>query len=184
MAYARPILSLTLYLSLLHSHIYILTLSKHKPGVLVGNEAVPEFTAKTLPPGSAPSDRTFKPNSANTIHPTSETDDNKDPDATTSASDTLGGATSGDVYTGLGKPVQGQSSAELEHNGYPHRKRPETGLVGVAGGVYATDHPVDEGVQPEQRALEKEEGVYAGKRGEKVERAGEDRLEQVRAEGL
>lgn len=145
--------------------------------MLVGNEAVPEFTAKTLPPGSAPSDRTFKPNPANTIPPTAEGDNdnsnnNQDPDATTSASDTLGGATSGDVYTGLGKPVQGQSSAELEHNGYPHRKRPETGLVGVAGGVHATNHPVDEGVQPEQRALEKEEGEYAGKRGEKAGESG------------
>lgn len=117
--------------------------------MLVGNEALPEFTAKTLPPGSAPSDRNFKPHPVNTIPPTSEAADNnnnKDPDAaTTSASDTLTGATSRDVYTGLGKPVQGQSSAELEHNGYHHRKRPETGLVGIAAGeVYATDDPVDE----------------------------------------
>lgn len=159
--------------------MHTLTLPKHKPGVLVGNEAVPEFTAKTLPPGSAPSDRTFKPNSAH-----SEADNDDDPEATTSASDTLVGATSGDVYTGLGRPVQGQSSAELEHNGYHHRKRPETGLVGIASGVHATDHPVDEGEQPGQRALEKEEGVHAGKRGEKVERAAEDRKEQERAEDL
>lgn len=153
--------------------------------MLVGNEVVPEFTAKTVPPGSAPSDRTFKPNSANAIPPASEADNkNKDADARTSASDTLSGATSGDVYTGLGKPVQGQSSAELEHDGYPHRKRPETGLVGIASGVYATDHPVDEGEQPGQRSLEKEEGVHAGKRGEKVERAAEDRKEQGRAEDL
>lgn len=153
--------------------------------MLVGNEFVPEFTAKTLPPGSAPSDRTFKPNFANAISPASEADNNdKDPGATTSASDTLGGATSGDVYAGLGKPVQGQSSAELEHNGYPHRKRPETGLVGVASGVYATDHRVDDGELPGQRALEKEEGVQAGKRGGKVGRAAEDRQEQERAEDL
>lgn len=117
--------------------------------MLVGNEVVPEFTAKTLPPGSAPSDRTFKPNSANAIPPASEVDNIKDPDATSSASDTLGGATSRDVYTGLGKPVQGQSSAELEHNGYPHRKRPETGLAGVPSGVRAADHPADEAEQPE-----------------------------------
>ena len=80
--------------------------------------------------------------------------------------------------------MQGQSSAELEHDGYPHRKRPETGLVGIASGVYATDHPVDEGEQPGQRSLEKEEGVHAGKRGDKVERAAEDRKEQGRAEDL
>lgn len=116
--------------------------------MLVGNEALPKFTAKTLPPGSAPSDRTFRPNYANTIPPTSEAaDNNKDPDdTTTSASDTLVGATSRDVYTGFGKPVQGQSSAELEHNGYPHRKRPETGLVGIAAReLYEADDPVDQG---------------------------------------
>lgn len=155
--------------------------------MLVGNEVVPEFKAKTVPPGSAPSDRTFKPNSANAaIPPASEEADNtsKDPDATTATSDTLGGATSGDVYTGLGRPMQGQTSSELRHDGYPHRKRPETGLVGVASGVYATDHPLDEDVQPGQRALEKEEGVHAGKRGDKFERAAEDRREQVRAEDL
>lgn len=154
--------------------------------MLVGNEGVPEFTAKTVPPGTAPSDRTFKPNSANAIPPGSEADNkNKDADAGTSASDTLTGATSGDVYAGLGKPVQGQSSAELEHDGYPHRKRPETGLVGIPSGVYATDHPVDdEGEQPGQSSLEKEEGVPAGKRGEKVERTAEDRKEQGQAEDL
>ena len=140
--------------------------------MLVGNEALPKFTAKTLPPGSAPSDRTFKPNYANTIPPTSKAaDNNKDPDATTtSASDTLVGATSRDVYTGFGKPVQGQSSAELEHNGYPHRKRPETGLVGVAGRKdYPTDDPVDEGGlnSLKQTSLGEKEGVVTqGKRGE------------------
>lgn len=141
--------------------------------MLVGNEALPKFTAKTLPPGSAPSDRTFRPNYANTIPPTSEAaDNNKDPDdTTTSASETLVGATSRDVYTGFGKPVQGQSSAELEHNGYPHRKRPETGLVGIAAReLYEADGPVDEGggKSLKQKGLgEKEEGVVRrGKREE------------------
>lgn len=35
--------------------------------------------------------------------------------------------------------------------------------MAVASGVYATDHRVDDGELPGQRALEKEEGVQAGK---------------------
>jgi hypothetical protein len=50
----------------------------------------------------------------------------------TSAQDTIGGATSGDVHTGLGKPVQGQTSEEL-HDGSHTR----AGLEGV--GASASD---------------------------------------------
>merc|ERR1711975_48400 len=39
-----------------------LTTKGHAPGVKVGNDAAPEFSAETYPPGTAPSDRTFKPN--------------------------------------------------------------------------------------------------------------------------
>jgi hypothetical protein len=34
--------------------------------------------------------------------------------------------------SGLGKPVQGQSSAELHHDGQSHRKRQREGLAGLA----------------------------------------------------
>ncbi|KAI0037242.1 hypothetical protein K488DRAFT_67133 [Vararia minispora EC-137] len=40
-----------------------------------------------------------------------------------SASETLGGSTSADLHTGLGKPVGGMTSAELHHDGKAHRKR-------------------------------------------------------------
>lgn len=45
------------------------------------------------------------------------------------------GATSQDVYSGIGKPVQGMSSAEMHHGGKPGRKREQLGLVrhGVGG---------------------------------------------------
>lgn len=45
------------------------------------------------------------------------------------------GATSRDVYSGIGKPVQGMSSAEIHHGGKPGRKREQLGLVkhGVGG---------------------------------------------------
>lgn len=47
----------------------------------------------------------------------------------TSAGDTLGGATSKDLYRGMGKPVQGQSSLESHHNGRPGRKRESEGTT-------------------------------------------------------
>ncbi|KAI4168439.1 MAG: hypothetical protein LQ348_007496, partial [Seirophora lacunosa] len=92
----------------------------HKPGVLVGNDTAPEFTAKTLPPGSAPADRTFKPNNISEVPGQADNPDvlrshGKESTQTTAES-TLGGATSGDVHQGLGKPIQGQSSSEL-HGG-------------------------------------------------------------------
>ncbi|KAH8115937.1 hypothetical protein DFH11DRAFT_1876519 [Phellopilus nigrolimitatus] len=51
-----------------------------------------------------------------------------DPYATPpAAEDTLTGATSGDVYDGLGHPGQGQTSAELRHDGQTGRKKQELG---------------------------------------------------------
>jgi hypothetical protein len=47
--------------------------------------------------------------SSSTFQPNAGTDG----PSTISAQDTIGGATSKDVNTGLGKPIQGQSSAEL-----------------------------------------------------------------------
>ncbi|KAI6147158.1 hypothetical protein BKA82DRAFT_10935 [Pisolithus tinctorius] len=45
-----------------------------------------------------------------------------------SASSTLTGATSKDVYHGLGMPVQGMSSQEAHHDGQPGRKRRGEGV--------------------------------------------------------
>jgi len=94
--------------------------SGHQPGKQVGNDAVPEFHAETLPAGTAPPSRTFEPNTDATLNTTS----NK-------ASDTIIGTTSGDVHTGLGHPGQGQSSAELRHDGQAHRKNPGQSLEGT-----------------------------------------------------
>lgn len=88
----------------------------------------------------------------------------------TTASSTLGGATSGDVHTGLGKPLQGQTSNELRHGGAHTSTKQGGGLAGVgASGVPSSNQMVDKDTQPEQRALDKEEGVYAGTRGDKGE---------------
>merc|ERR1711988_1134849 len=75
------------------------------PWCHVGNDAAPEFSAETYPPGTAPSDRTFKPN------PVDET--STENSAAPKASDTLGGATSAEVHQGLGHPGSGQTSQEL-----------------------------------------------------------------------
>ena len=78
----------------------------------------------------------------------------------TTASDTLSGATSGDVYAGQGKPLQGQTSNE--------GKEREGGLVGVGtSGAPSGNMGVDERAQESQRGLEKEEGDLAGTRGSK-----------------
>lgn len=91
-------------------------------------------------------------------------------EAETSAGDTLGGATSGDVYKGLGKPQQGQSSAEVRHGGQHPGKKIGYGLAaqGVAGELGAANPRIDE----RQRALDKDEATPG--RGDKGSVAAED----------
>lgn len=86
---------------------------------------LPNFLTRT---GTAPADKTFTPNPQGTVPSQAA---NPSATSTTSASATLGGATSGDVNAGLGKPIQGQSSAELRHDGQAHRQHQAGGLQGV-----------------------------------------------------
>ena len=51
------------------------------------------------------------------------------------ADDTITGATSGDVHTGLGHPGVGQTSAEIRHDGEKSRKNPGRGLQGAGSGT-------------------------------------------------
>lgn len=85
--------------------------------------------------------------------------DRADPESEqTSASDTLGGATSGDVHTGLGHPGQGQTSQELHHDGQHGRKNQGQGLQGV--GATATEFKTADPHDPDMkhlRALDKDE---------------------------
>ena len=98
---------------------------KHKPGVLVGNDAVNEFQVEQYPPGTAPEEDSFHPN------PVSETPritEERDKDAPiSSATDTISGATSLDVDQGLGKPLQGETSVEERHEGQHGRKHEKLG---------------------------------------------------------
>ena len=47
------------------------------------------------------------------------------------------GSTSADLNTGIGKPIQGQSSKELRHDGQGHNTKQGSGLA--AQGVAGTD---------------------------------------------
>ncbi|KAI7200529.1 hypothetical protein KC316_g9838 [Hortaea werneckii] len=78
----------------------------HKPGVNVGNEAVPEAHIQTMPPGSAPANATYTPNSS-------------DPVPQQGGAADMPGATSASVDAGMGKPMQGQTSSELRHDEGP-----------------------------------------------------------------
>ncbi|PVI04769.1 hypothetical protein DM02DRAFT_495141, partial [Periconia macrospinosa] len=89
----------------------------HKPGVKASPaDHVPEFHAKTLPPGSAPPSSTYTPNpdlNGQGIH--------------VEASETITGATSADVHDHLGHPGAGMSSQELHDN----RRPPNSNYVGL-----------------------------------------------------
>ena len=128
---------------------------QHKPGNEQGNEAVREFHAEVYPKGEAPPENTFQPN----------------PDADQSVrmdAPDMPGATSKDVYTGFGKPLQGMESRE-ENPQLPGKKSTDerahvrkrekegTGLVGV--GAEPRSDPVRE------RGGDLPEGVEKGAKG-------------------
>jgi hypothetical protein len=73
----------------------------------------------------------------------------------TSATDTLLGATSGDVNRGLGTPMQGQTNTEIRHNGAHGRKKQTYGLEGIGSSMQ--EHGSGGGGQfADQRSLERE----------------------------
>ncbi|KAK4986859.1 hypothetical protein LTR66_007742 [Elasticomyces elasticus] len=81
-----------------------ITTHGHKPGKIVSEaDAAPEFHAQVIPAGTAPPDRTFKPNNLGEVPPAQDKSAGSEAEQT-SASDTLGGATSADVNKGVGKP--------------------------------------------------------------------------------
>ena len=121
-------------------------MSQHKPGVIASEkDAAPEFSAETHPPGTAPKEHTYQPAPDSEVPSTTNyADTETDPDASAAtASDTLLGATSADVHTGLGHPGQGQTSAELRHDGSRGRKKQSSGLEGVGAGGSDTRLPGD-----------------------------------------
>lgn len=129
---------------------------------------------ETYPAGTAPASNSYIPN-ANDVGSQADNPNvlrSHGKESTyTSPADTLQGATSGDVNTGFGKPLQGQTGVELAHDGQHGRKKQSSGLEGV--GASREDKGVERAF-PSQRGLEKEEGAFAGSRGNKADRSVQD----------
>lgn len=139
---------------------------QHKPGNEQGHDAVPEFHAEVHARGTAPPEHSFTPNPINEfprrVSPSSaESPEYAEPPE-------LPGATSKDVHTGLGLPLQGQLGREVNpqlpgkkitgERSHPRgRKKEGTGLVGV--GAEPTKDIVRE------RGWDLPEGVERGSRG-------------------
>lgn len=121
----------------------------HAPGVHASpNDDVPEFSAQQVPIGTAPKDRLFEPNAAQSEAPNVAAEGNANPDEAGArdniAQAGIAGATSADVHKGWGHPGQGQTSTELRHDGQHSGKKQGTGLAGVgASGAPAGNKPVD-----------------------------------------
>lgn len=145
----------------------------------MGNDAKPEFQAQTLPAGTAPADRTFqfvtstpssfllqarltlhRPNPDGEAPPVAKYQSEADPQSgSAAAQDTLIGATSADVHSGLGHPGAGQSSKELRHDGQGGGKNPGVGLEGVGATVRQDTINAHDPAFANQRAMNKDEAV-------------------------
>lgn len=114
-----------------------LTTKGHAPGVKVGNDAAPDFSAEILPAGTAPKDRSFKPDTRHMV-PGQALNPDMSEEAYTPVEATIVGVTSKDVATGMGKPVYGQSSRELHGQGARPGKK-QRNQVGARGGEQEMD---------------------------------------------
>lgn len=159
---------------------------QHQLGTRVRpNDFVPEFHAKTYPPGTAPEKDTHTPNPVYSLPGQANNPDmlrgHGKQSTHVSASSTLRGATSRDVHRGLGKPqCTGQASDEVRHDGEHKRKHKGQGLEGVG----ASGHPQqpDERARWEQRGVERE-GARGGQHADKGTLGAED-IEPQKADRL
>lgn len=152
---------------------------QHQLGQQVGNEALPEFRAKTFAPGTAPEKDSYH---ANPIHatPGQGMDTNPDPDSRTGPLDAFPGSTSQSVYNDneYGKPLQGQTSNELHGMKVRHRKAERSGLEGVGATAKHTE-TVDSQVR--EQIADKPKPIERGIRGQ-IDRTGEGGYNALGAE--
>lgn len=123
---------------------------QHKPGVKVGNDAAPEFSAETYPAGTAPRENTHQPNPKSEI-PGQALNEQVDSSARIDPLD-MPGSTSGEVHnaTQFGKPMQGQTSSEHHGSG----KKDSSGLASrVTGGNSSSAETGDGSVESKVRGL-------------------------------
>jgi len=105
---------------------------QHQIGQKIGHEAIPEFHAKTYPPGTAPKEHSFTPNTTSDI-PGQALNPDMDPSLRTGALD-MPGSTSKDIYKDslYSRLMEGQTSREMEGAYAGHkRKKERSGLEGV-----------------------------------------------------
>ncbi|KAJ5124137.1 uncharacterized protein N7515_007962 [Penicillium bovifimosum] len=131
---------------------------QHKPGTKLSElDQRQTYHMEGFPPGTAPASNSFTANpisegGSQALNPNVEAGPDKE--ATyTSVSDTLHGSTSADLNRGIGKPMQGQTSTEMRHDGQHGRKNP--GRSVDAYGPNALK-PEMERRYPDQRAMERE----------------------------
>ncbi|KAG0154157.1 hypothetical protein PDIDSM_1537 [Penicillium digitatum] len=118
----------------------------------------PEYHGQPFPSGTAPASNSHVPNPISSVpgqgNNSSVSAGQENEVATyTSASETLRGATSGDVNRGLGTPMQRQTNTEVRHNGAHGRKKQTSGLEGIGSSMQERGSG---GQFAEQRALERE----------------------------
>lgn len=131
-----------------------ITKKGHAVGVKVGNDLAPEYHAEAFPPGTAPKESTFQPNTEGMVPGQAL---NEFATSRTSASDTLTGATSETLNKGLGKPVQGMEDENMKAGHSRSGGRKSGGLAGVApsAGVDSV----------RQKGADLPEGVHKGMKG-------------------
>jgi len=135
----------------------------HKPGTKASPaDFAPEFSAQTLPAGTAPKSSTFQPNPVGEVpgqadNPAVDRSHGKE-GVRTDALSTLGGATSADVHKGLGHPGQGQTSTEIRHEGHHTSKKHTAGFEGAGAPGGSGLHGGEEGKSAEFKRLGDERG--------------------------
>lgn len=160
---------------------------QHQPGVKVSPaDHAPEFSAQTLPAGTAPPESTFKPDTQSEVpgqasNPGVLRSHGKE-SVHTSAESTLPGATSADVHTGLGHPGQGQTSTELRHEGHHTSKKHTSGPEGA--GAPGGSGIGDDGLNAEFRRLQDDHHVQRGatSTGHNASRTGAEEMLPVSAD--
>lgn len=108
----HPVRSLCISVVLLNKSPSNLSL-QHALGKKIGNDAAPDFHCHTVPSGSAPPDRTFRPDTSKSIP--GQSYPNSKRETWQSAESTLTGSTSGDVHGWMGEPFHGHKSEDLRH---------------------------------------------------------------------
>lgn len=150
------------------SDIYSCFQQQHKPGVKVGNDAAPEFSAKTYPPGTAPRENMYQPNPQSEI-PGQSLNEQVDSSAGATSALDMPGSTSQDVHnaTQFGKPVQGQTSTEHHGSGKKDSSGVGSRITGgyKPGGVEIGDGSVQSKVRGLGADLEGRAGELKGQKG-------------------